>query len=220
MNLGDSIRYVDFHTHHGVGSSDTVAIVNVLSGDDVPTSFPENTLFSAGIHPWFVTGKTASMLKSELILTMAHPHVIAIGEAGFDMLRGPSEEIQTDLFSFQASLAEEMQKPLIIHCVRAWDILMRERKRLTPTVPWIIHGFRGKPLLAASLSDEGFLFSLGRSGVTAEVLKNIDMGRLLLETDDTGEDIAEVYRYFCEVTGMTLEQVTLMIKDNVNRYIG
>lgn len=220
MNIGDSIKHIDFHTHHGRGSSDTVAIVNILAGDSVPESFPQNTLFSAGIHPWFAEKITAEMQKSELILTMAHPHVIAIGEAGFDALRGPSQEVQTELFTFQASLAEELGKPLIIHCVRAWDLVTGARKRLKPSVPWIIHGFRGKASLAVSLIEEGFLISLGKNGITEELMKVIDTDRIFLETDDTNESVTEVYSLFCKVTGMEMEQASALFRDNFNRHIG
>ena len=94
-------------------------------------------------------------LKTELILTAAHPHVVVIGEAGFDRLQGPSRELQRDLFHFQSMLAEEMHKPMVIHCVRGWDDLLSAHREIKPVMPWVIHGFRGRRQLAASLPERG-----------------------------------------------------------------
>jgi len=220
MNLNESIRFIDFHTHNGSGSNDTVAIVNIMAGNSVPETFTANTLFSAGVHPWYLTAENAEMMKCEMILTLAHPHVVALGEAGFDTLRGPDEKVQYDMFCYQAELAAELQKPLIIHCVRAWDILKKAKKEITPSVKWVIHGFRGKPALAQSLAEEGFLFSLGSEGITSEIVSAIGVERLFLETDDSDKRIEEVYSLFAEVTGIDPEETVRIFRDNFNRFIG
>jgi TatD DNase family protein len=216
MNPRREIRYIDFHTHHSVGSDDTIAIMNLMAGEDVPVDFSGNTLFSAGIHPWYLTEENSRQLLTELILTAAHPHVVLIGEAGFDRLKGARTEVQHSVFLNQAAIAGEMDKPMVIHCVRGWDELRRARKEVKPGRPWIIHGFRGNTKLAASLADEGFWFSLGKRGITANTLREISPDRIMLETDDTGEPIAEVYRHFAEVTGYDEETVSGLIRKNFN----
>ncbi|MCU0459358.1 MAG: TatD family hydrolase, partial [Bacteroidales bacterium] len=149
MKLHGEIRYIDFHTHSSGGRDDTVVIRNLMAGDEVPADFPANTLFSAGIHPWQLTGNNLEYLQTELLLTVAHPHVVMIGEAGFDRLRGAQGEVQYRAFLFQAQMAEEMGKPVVIHCVKGWDELRRARREVKPGRPWVIHGFRGSGSLAA-----------------------------------------------------------------------
>jgi len=216
MDLHGNIKYIDFHTHKGKGDAETVAIVNLMAGDSVPGDFSQNTLFSAGIHPWYLTAENGWLLKSELLLTLAHPHVIAIGEAGFDTLHGPDEEIQYDAFIYQAKLAEELQKPLIIHCVKGWDLLVRARKEINPSVRWIIHGFRGKTLLAQSLAESGFIFSLGCEGLSKEIINAIGTDKIFLETDDSEGDIKGVYSLFTSVSGIDQKMVTEIFRDNFN----
>jgi len=216
MNPGREIKYIDFHTHHSVGSDDTITIVNLMAGEDVPADFSGNTLFSAGIHPWYLTEENSGQLQTELILTAAHPHVVLIGEAGFDRLRGAPMEVQYSFFTRQAALAGELNKPMVIHCVRGWEELRRACKEVKPGRPWIIHGFRGNSKLAASLAEEGFWFSLGKKGITAEILNVVSRERILLETDDTGEPIADVYRHFANITGYDEAAVSSLIKDNFN----
>lgn len=216
MNPGREIKYIDFHTHHTVGSDDTIAIMNLMAGQDVPADFSGNTLFSAGIHPWNVTEDNSSQLLTELVLTVSHPHVVLIGEAGFDRLKGASMQVQYSAFLSQAALAGEMNKPIVIHCVRGWEELRRARKDVKTERPWIIHGFRGDPKLAASLADEDFWFSLGKRGITAEILGVISRERIMLETDDTGEPISEVYNYYADITGSDEETVSGLIRRNFN----
>lgn len=216
MNLGGDIRFIDFHTHHAVGSPDTVVVKNLMAGEDVPQDFPPNTVFSTGIHPWYLTAELLDEMKTGLILTLAHPHVIAIGEAGFDQLRGPSHAVQRSAFIFQAELAEELGRPVIIHCVKGWDSLLKVRNELKPEMKWVIHGFRGTARLAATLADAGLWFSLGMKGLTEEVLSLIPEERLLLETDDSKGNIKDVYKGYSELTGKDVTEVTELIRTNFN----
>jgi TatD DNase family protein len=211
-----NIRYIDFHTHKSGSGGDIITILNLMAGEDIPSGFPDNTLFSAGIHPWQLTADNLAELKTKLILTAAHPHVVLIGEAGFDRLRGAPSEIQYQAFAYQAEIAAEMEKPMVIHCVRGWEDLRRAYRHMKPVRPWIIHGFRGKGRLAASLADEGFWFSVGKEGITDEILGAVSNDRILLETDISDESIAEVYTYYAEATGCDEEEAVSIIKRNFN----
>jgi len=214
MKLPGEIRYIDFHTHSQGGGGDTVAVRNLMAGDEVPSDFPANTLFSAGIHPWQLTDDNLENLQTELLLTAAHPHVVMIGEAGFDRLRGAQGEVQYRAFRFQANIAGEMGKPVVIHCVRGWDELRRAHREVKPGRPWIIHGFRGSGSLAASLAEEGFWFSLGAKGLTTEVLQSVYHEKLLLETDESGQSIAEVYRLFEAAAGYDEQRAESLVRNN------
>jgi len=216
MIPGSNIRYIDFHTHKAGSGDDAIAIMNLMAGEEVPSVFPRNTLFSAGIHPWQLTSDNPDRLKTELLLTAAHPHVVLIGEAGFDRLRGASSEIQYQSFIYQAGIAAEMEKPMVIHCVKGWEELRRAYRQMKPARPWVIHGFRGRRQLAASLAEEGFWFSLGREGITAEILGEVSNDRILLETDMSDEPVAEVYRWFAEVAGCGDDEAVSIMKRNFN----
>lgn len=216
MKLPREIRYIDFHTHSRGGRVDTIAVMNLMAGDEVPAEFPANTLFSAGIHPWQLTDDNEEELKTELLLTAAHPHVVMIGEAGFDRLRGAQGEVQYRVFLFQAHIAQEMGKPMVIHCVKGWDELRRARREVKPGRPWVIHGFRGNGTLAASLAEEGFWFSLGAKGLTVEVLESVCHEKLLLETDDSGQSIAEAYRLFAAAAGYDEQRAESLVRKNFN----
>ncbi len=108
--------------------------------------------------------------------------VAAIGETGIDRLRGASEEIQTHIFIHHIKLAEHTGKPLIIHCVKALDIILRLHKEHRPSSPWIIHGFRGNAETARQITSRGIYLSLGEK-FNPDAILNIPPHLLLAETD-------------------------------------
>ena len=177
MNYSDFPNFPgDIHTHHERPD----AIVNAEVGDTLQPGIT----YSLGVHPWNAetwSDDTARRLAAQA----ADPRVLAIGEAGLDKLRGPSMEVQTHAFEAQARIADELGKPLIIHCVRAFNELMAIKRAMRPRVPWIVHGFRGKPQLARQLLDAGFHLSLGsrHNPDTARLLAD-HPSRLLRETDE------------------------------------
>jgi TatD DNase family protein len=141
-------------------------------------------LFSAGLHPWDVTDDFDNQL---LVLqkTLANPRVLAIGECGFDTLKGPSHELQEQAFVYQVHLSEQYAKPMILHVVRDFDSVIRLRKQLKPTQSWLIHGFRGGPEQMNQLFAQGILVSFGLKH-NPESLKEVPSDRLFLETDGAG----------------------------------
>ena len=119
--------------------------------------------YAAGIHPWW-TGQTdfePVRYLTNLRQLLQFPEMVQLGECGLDRLKGAPLETQLDIFRQQIALSEETQKPVTIHCVKAFDLLLAEKKQLRPTQQWTIHGFRGKPALALQLLDAGFDLSFG-----------------------------------------------------------
>lgn len=216
MKLDEDIKFIDFHSHRAEGEGHTLTIKNLFAGEEVPVSVPSGIYFSAGIHPWHLAEENAAELLTALKNILVHPSVIAVGEAGFDRLRGPSENIQHDVFICQARLAEEFHKPVVIHAVRSWEILRKAKKEVNPSVKWIIHGFRGKAQLASDLVSEGFMISLGIEGLSQEVVEAAGLQNILLETDDSGRSISSVYSRFISLTGIGHSELTDRLRDNFN----
>ena len=145
---------------------------------------PQNSdghYFSAGLHPWDVTGNDYEAYGN-LEKLLALPNVLAVGECGFDTMRGPAHELQEQAFIRQCELSERFSKPMILHVVRDFDSVIRLRKQLHPKQQWLIHGFRGGPRQMNQLYAQGILVSLGPKH-NSETLKQIPSNRLFLETD-------------------------------------
>ena len=68
---------------------------------------------------------------------------------------------QLKVFRSMIELSERLRKPLIIHCVKAEDVILGLRRDLAPRQTWLVHGFRKKPQAAAMLLDAGIRLSFG-----------------------------------------------------------
>ena len=214
MKVDENIKFIDFHSHRAEGEKHTLTVKNLFAGEEVPASGSPGIYFSAGIHPWHLTGENAPELMAALKNTFGHPRVIAVGEAGFDSMRGPSKDIQYDAFIYQARLAEELNKPVVIHAVRSWDILRRAKKEVNPSVKWVIHGFRGKVQLASDLVSGNFMISLGIEGLSPEVVEAAGLRNILLETDDSGRSISSVYSHLAAISGISQDELSDRLKEN------
>lgn len=174
------MRILDIHTHLLPEEAGT-ALVCISCGPIPDGAMEQGHVFSAGLHPWDVTGHDDEAL-SNLEKLLALPQVLAVGECGFDTLKGPSHELQEQAFIRQIDLSERFKKPMILHVVRDFDSIIRLRKQLKPAQPWLIHGFRGGPEQMNQLYANGILVSFGLKH-NLEALRQIPSTRLFLETD-------------------------------------
>lgn len=191
---------LDFHTHNQNAQAGT-AIVNLPVQMLLETNLfqpEEGGKYSVGIHPWWMDGSYDEERLWKGVETLAqHPQVVAIGECGLDRLK-ENISLQTAYFEKHALLAEKLHKPLIIHCVRAFDEILATKKLLKPTVQWTIHGFRGKPQQAEQLLRAGFSLSFGIKANPSTV-RLVPKNQRLFETDDENITIDEVIAKFSNV---------------------
>jgi len=174
--------------------------------------------YSCGIHPWYISDEESMAYQLRLLKEIVkEERVIAIGEAGLDKLQGPGIDIQIDVFRKHIELSMEIQRPLIIHCVKAWDELIALYKEYKPVVPWIIHGYRRNPQQTEQLGKMGFKFSIGER-FNAESLKHIPLDSLFCETDMADISIYRVYEQIAAVYGMDLCQFATCVEENIDMY--
>ena len=173
-------------------------------------------VFSAGLHPWDVTDDFENQLVV-LEKLLANPQVVAVGECGFDALRGPSHELQEQAFVRQVKISERYGKPMILHVVRDFDSVIRLRKQLKPTQNWLIHGFRGGPEQMNQLYAQGILVSFGLKH-NPESLRTVPSDRLFLETDGAGP-INQVISDAATLRAATLEAISSLISTNVTNFL-
>ena len=151
--------YIDIHTHGSGIRPGIFAVENLMAHEPrIPVDIPGQPS-TYGIHPWYLDNNSLEQLIANVKTVANSPGLIAIGEAGFDKLRGPEIKTQARAFESQVIISEDVRKPLYIHCVRAWDELLPAHKRLRPKMPWLIHGFRGNPELAMQLISKGMYLS-------------------------------------------------------------
>jgi len=224
MNLPQSEEFIDIHTHGSKPTEGIFQVENLMAHEEV---LPENVfskVFTAGIHPWYLNESNNRLLIEYIRNISADHRLIAIGEAGFDKLRGPSMVLQRQVFIEQASIAADLKKPLIIHCVKAWDELFNMHKLIPPSVPWMIHGFRGKKELASQLLSRGIYISLWFNFIirpeSSDLVRFIPRDRIFLETDGADIDIRDIYSKVANDLGIDISELKKIIIRNFNELFG
>lgn len=207
----------NIHTHQdGANTVDgykVESLVNVY-----PLDFEEQIkknpefLFSCGVHPWYSSDYGSQLLKLDEVVRSRS--VVAIGEAGLDKLRGGEMAIQKDVFRHHVMLSETLNKPLIVHCVKAWEELISIYKREKVMNPWILHGYRGNLQQTQQLVSLGFKFSIGEK-YNEESVKIIPSQSLFCETDMSSFLILRIYKQVATTRGIPLNQLMELIEGNV-----
>lgn len=203
----------DIHTHHHPAAPGT-AVVQLTP--DAFSPLPEH-FYSVGLHPWDISNDWRTQMAKLLVMAL-HTHVLMIGETGLDKKNSPaSMETQLEVFREHIRLSELIRKPLIIHCVKAFDELLATRKETKATLPWIIHGFRGGVEQWQQLSRAGLHVSLGKHYDT-ELIKHLPLHQLLLESDDTTE-LNTVYDRASHDTGISIPELRAHVANNLLRLL-
>lgn len=204
---------LDIHTHNLSANN---AIINLYENFD---ALENQKLYSIGLHPWYV--KDNESIWQAFLKSSGHKNVVAIGECGLDKLANTDWQLQTKMFTHQITLANQLQKPLIIHCVKAWSECLFLLKKAT--VPVLFHGFNNAEQIAQSIVDRGFYLSFGKSlqkESIIKVLKTIPINKVFFETDDSSLSISEIYKMAASVLNIELNTLILQIQKNAFDFFG
>lgn len=203
------MKKIDLHTHQIV-EEEHIQILNVFV-QDLP--FSENgQLFSTGLHPWHLKNTKPQEYLQAIETAMRQKNMMALGECGLDRSITKDLTNQLSYFEEQIRLAEIYSKPLIIHCVRAYPDLIKLKRDLKSSLPWIIHGYCGNLETTRSLIRHEFFFSVGVSLLKDERKRTsfleIPIDRLFLETDDKEVSIQDIYSIAAQLLTTDEERIT------------
>lgn len=186
-----------------------------------------------GIHPEVVD----SYLDEDFEFVKDHindENIVAVGEIGLDYhYIKENREKQIELFEKQLKLAEDVDKPVIIHSREATqdtiDILKKYHLR------GVIHSFSGSYETACIYIKMGYL--LGINGVITfkncnlkDLLDKIDLSNFVLETDspyltpvpfrgerNDSSHIIDIAKFICDYKDISMEELAEITNSNVKR---
>jgi len=171
-------KNVNFIINNGYSTEANKEVIELAKHDSL--------FASIGIHPEVVDKYTKEDLEF-IVKNINHPKIVAIGEIGLDYhYTKENKEKQKELFEQQLKIAQDYNIPVIIHSRDATQDTIDCLKKYQ--VKGIIHSFSGSLEVANIYIKMGFL--LGINGVITfknsnlkEVLKEIDLKNIVLETD-------------------------------------
>lgn len=191
------MQFVNIHTHRPTGRH-------------IEPSF-------AGIHPWDAGAADENALRDfrKAVVTADFA-----GEMGLDYHISTPREVQELWFRRQLQTASELQKPVLLHCVRAFGPTMTILADYTLQAV-VFHGFIGSPQEAAQALRRGYYLSFGPrtfgSPKSLQALKATPLSQLFLETDTLDTDIEDLYRLVAEARETTVGELQAGIVENYER---
>jgi TatD DNase family protein len=210
-------KLFNLHTHNYTNQEHILELVN-----QYPWVLDEKIPFySIGIHPWYIDesrlNSDLQIIEQKLVLN----NCLALGECGLDKRIEIPLETQKKVFKAQILLAEKYQKPLVLHCVAAFQEIIQIKKELNITVPMIIHGFSKNQPTAKQLLDNEFYLSFGkylvRNPELKTVFQSVPNDRFFLETDTIEESLEEVYALAAKYKNIEIEELKEIVVNNFEK---
>lgn len=144
---------------------------------------------SLGLHPWYVQNRSALWIENLEALVAAHD--VGIGEIGLDnALAKRNDQAQEEIFLAQMDLATRYDRPVTIHCRKAFGRLAHLLATMPHKPPFmILHAYAGSSEMVSVFEKLGCYISIGASITRPANIKvrtactHISPDRLLVETD-------------------------------------
>ena len=141
-----------------------------------------------GLHPYMASEHTEDDIK-QLRRWLDTNDCVAVGECGLDYRKQQADKhLQFKFFNAQLEIAHQMNKPVVIHSVRATEDIINTIRGYSD-LKGMIHSYSGSHEQALQLIDMGFYISFG-GAITYENAKKlrstaskIPLNSILLETD-------------------------------------
>lgn len=171
----------------------------------IQSQFPQRLQSCFGLHPWRVVELSKEDIQKSLIwLEQNMGQSSALGELGLDLFIKQGQEkfsLQEEVFLQQLSINQKFNKPLVLHCVQAHELLLNHLRKEKFT--GICHGFSGSFQTAVQYVDLGYVISVGRGVLRngyhglKETVMRLPLGQLVIESDfspsDQGEKSTELF---------------------------
>jgi TatD DNase family protein len=199
----------------------------------------ENIRCAIGIHPHH-SAQAADEDVAWLRAIQQAPVVVALGEMGLDYHYDFSpRDRQAEIFTAQLELAQELNRPIVIHNREATDDCLAIMKNF-PKVRAVFHCFTGSAAEARKILNQGYL--LGFTGIVTykksdelrEVATFTPADRILVETDspylspepvrkqkvNEPSLVMHTAQVVADLRGISLEELDRITTENVSRHFG
>jgi TatD DNase family protein len=193
---------------------------------------------SFGVHPW-LAGRVKEGWE-ERLENRLRGMASGVGEIGLDfMIEQPGRDTQERVFVAQLEVANRLDRPVSIHCRRAWGPMIELLKKHRPKVGGVMHSYAGSVELLAEFGKLGLRVSFSgtvtrpRRKRAREAAAAVDPAMLLVETDSPDQPpagcenapnepahVTRVARTVAQLRGITLDKVAALTSSNYTDLFG
>jgi len=171
-----------------------IVLPNIDSGSikhmlDLSDAYPHLCYPLMGVHPTSVDEDYKEELQA-IEYWLEKRKFYGIGEIGIDLYWDKKFiEEQKDAFRYQIKLAKKYDLPIVIHVRNSFEETYQiVKEEQDGSLKGVFHCFTGSENEADKIIDLGFLLGIGgvltfKNSTLSEVLKSVDINKLVLETD-------------------------------------
>ena len=196
-----------------------------------------------GLHPWKLGNAELNLGKAILDLEeeLKKYKNVGIGEIGLDLATEIDLKIQEKAFFEQMSLAVKYQRPVSIHCVRAYDLLFKSFKKIkqgfrNQDLVFMVHSFNGSTEILKELINYGGYVSFGakfwNSRKFEKLILNTPNNRILVESDFVFEvgnfenkyeeyfvNLENLYSKIAEIKNTKVDEFKALVRGNFGDFV-
>ena len=145
-----------------------------------------------GIHPWYAGTAIPGWDARLKAMLESLNQSCGVGESGLDRTAASDFTVQINLFEKHLEIARQLSRPIALHCVRSWGVLVDRLESCAGdnTLPaTMIHSFSGSYETMKRLTRIGCFISFSMQIIEPHMTKlreifiRTPLERLLLETD-------------------------------------
>jgi len=219
-NIGDGILIVS-----GTNFNDNNEVIELCKKY-------KNVYGTIGIHPSELNDidNTLNFIEDNL----NNPKIVAVGEIGLDYHYGKeNEELQKQVFIKQIELAKKYNKTIVVHSRDSINDTYNILKMFAKDLKIVLHCYSSSLEMANKFLELDVMFGVGgvitfkNSNKLKDVIKNIPLNKILLETDSpylTPEpfrgkrnepyNIIYVAKKIAEIKNISVEEVLKITTEN------
>ena len=156
-----------------------------------------------GIHPWYAGAAAPGWNIRLKNMLESLNQSCGVGESGLDRTAASDFTVQIDLFDKHLEIAFQLSRPIALHCVRSWGVLvdrLESRARDNSLPATMIHSFSGSYETMMRLTRIGCFISYSMQILEPhrtklrETFIRTPLEHLLLETDAPGRLTPSAFR--------------------------
>lgn len=152
-------------------------------------SYSNSVVPQFGVHPWEVHDLPSDWELSLKARLEEFPRA-GVGECGLDKwIKGHDLALQQEVLKAQLRIANDYNRPVTLHCLKAWGSLRELLKEIPLQKGFLLHAYSGPREWIEEFVEMGAYFSFSpyflheRKAERVEYFRDVPHNRLIVETD-------------------------------------